>query len=161
MVKIMSLLAIVCVMPCFAHTADECFQMVKEMIYSLHTSTDWNDCIEDDNSTEPMPIQYPTALSLFEDLTNNTPFASWTLAERQEAFNSFLINIAHTNQSLVGPEYKRMGDFALMFCQEKKYTNALSCIKAIVRAPAPPVRMSHWKHSLCLIDLHLKIIIWC
>lgn len=137
--NILFLIGLISAVAALAHTDEESFQMVKLMRYTMYTSSDWEDCIDESN-TNGVPVEYPTALSLFESLSNNTVFSSWSIGERQNAFNSFLLGVAHTNRSQVGAEYCDAGDFALGFSQEKKFTNIVVAVKEIIRAPFAPCK---------------------
>ena len=127
-------------------TDDRIFRLSLEQEYSyaaeimemVEMSPEWDDCL-DETDTEEIEILYPTMGSLFAaQMPSNSCAYTWSVLERQEAFDSFLLSFSTTNVASLARKDDHAGFLALMFCLDKKYTNAVAPAKNIVRSQSSP-----------------------
>lgn len=127
-----------CSLALFAHSIDESYKYVDDVLSLVLTSPEWDDCL-DEADTNEVEVLFPTMASVFAcEMPSNTCGFSWTVAEREQAFGTFLSSLGHTNRMFVTQDFIRAGSYAFLCCSEKQYTNALgSALRILSSRDAP------------------------
>lgn len=123
-----------------AHSPEECYRCVDELVSAVLLSPEWEDCI-DEADTNEIEILYPTMESVFScQLPSNVSASAWSPAERRQAFFDHLDNISKTNVALVSEDYIRTGSYAFLCCDVKGYTNVLPYARRVLHSPHAPCK---------------------
>ena len=132
----------VCPFVLLAHSLDECYKYVGEVVSLVSISPEWNDCPEESETNEVEAL-FPTMASVFAcEVSSNSCAAAWTVEERKRAFDAFLLGLSQTNRVLVSESFIRTGSYAFLCCGEKRYTNAVSIAQNLVLAGEAPCKES-------------------
>ena len=123
-----------------AHSIDESYKYVDDVLSLVLTSPEWDDCL-DEADTNEVEVLFSTMASVFAcEMPSNSYGFSWTAAEREQAFGAFLSSLGHTNRMSVTQDFIRVGSYAFLCCSEKQYTNALDSALRILSSRNAPCK---------------------
>ena len=140
---------VACMWIAFGHTAADNYAYAREIVKMMAMSPEWDDCLENEQSTNEVEVLYPTMESVFATaMPSNSCAYGWTQLERRKAFDDFLFDFSTNSAADLSQEYVHTGGMALMCSWEKKYTNSLVAAKTIVQS-----------QSLSHLDLAMRMLL--
>ena len=126
-------LSALCISALFAHSMDESYHCVDDVLSLVMTSPEWGDCLDEANTNE-VEVLFPTMASVFAcEMPSNSCGFAWSAVEREQAFGAFLLSLSHTNRTLVTENYIRTGSYAFLCCRETVY----ACFSSPIRIGPP------------------------
>lgn len=140
MKRILVVLFALCSSALSAHSPEECYKYVDDVLSLVLTSLEWDDCL-DEADTNEVEVLFPTMASVFAcEMPSNSCGFAWRNVEREQAFGAFLLNLSHTNRTFVTEDFIRTGSYAFLCCSEKQYTNALDSARRILSSSDAPCK---------------------
>ena len=124
----------------FAHSPEECYKYVDDVLSLVLTSPEWNDCL-DEADTNEVEVLFPTMASVFAcEMPSNSCGFAWSAAEREQAWGDFLFALSQTNRAFVADDFIRTGSYAFLCCSEKQYTNVLDNALRVLSSSCAPCK---------------------
>lgn len=157
MKKIIVVNSLLFILLSFGRTLEQEYSYAAEIMEMVEMSPERGDCL-DETDTNEIEILFPTMESLFaSQMPSNSCAYTWTLEERQEAFDSFLLSFSTTNVASLARKDEYAGYIALLLCLDKKYTNSLAAAKNIIRSKSSPYAGVAIKLLLDMSNLDLEM----